>query len=350
MTLACPRSLCILRLSALGDICQILPAVRSLQQHCPSTRLTWIIGKNEAPLFSDIPDIEFIIFDKKAGWSALWRLWKQLRGRHFDVLWHMQSAFRASVLSVVVSAKIKVGFDRARAADLQGWFTNKCIPAREREHMVDAFFAFAEMFQGVERQLRWAIPLSEEEREFARGYCRGKTTLLLNPCATAVFPWRNWQADRYAAVADYAVVVLGWQVLIIGGPSEYEQNMAQKVEFAMSESPINLVGQTSLKQLMALIAESDAVLSPDSGPVHLANAVDTPVIGLYAATNPDLTGPYVGRDWVINAWPQAVKQQFGTQTVPWTQRLHNEDAMCLIDSQSVIGKLQALADYLGRCP
>jgi heptosyltransferase I len=344
MTLACPRSLCVLRLSALGDICQILPAVRSFQSHCPKTRLTWIIGKNEFPLFADIPDIEFIVFDKKSGWSAVWRLWQQLRGRQFDVLWHMQSAFRASVLSLGVSAKIRVGFDRARAADLQGWFTNTCIPARECEHMVDAFFSFAEMFQGVDKQLRWDIPVTDDAREFAQDHCSGKTTLLLNPCATAVFPWRNWQAERYAEVADYAVAVLGWQVIMIGGPSVYEQTMGQKVITAMQETVTNLIGLTSLKQLLALIARADAVLSPDSGPIHLANAVGTPVIGLYAATNPDLTGPYVGREWVVNAWPQAIQQQFGDRDVPWTQRIRNEEAMRLIDSQSVIGKLQVLAD------
>src|SRR5882757_557568 len=113
-----PADVCVLRLSALGDVCHALAVVRTLQQAWPQTRFTWIIGKIEAKLLGHIPDIEFIVFDKNAGLQAYRELRQKMR-RHFDVLLHMQLSLRASAIAALVPAKIKLGFDRARARELQ---------------------------------------------------------------------------------------------------------------------------------------------------------------------------------------------------------------------------------------
>src|SRR5262249_19079023 len=128
-----PRSLCILRLSAIGDTCHVVPMIRTLQQAWPTTRLTWIIGKTEARLMKLIEGVELITVDKRAGLSGFRNLRRELRGRQFDVLLHMQLAIRASVIAHQVPASIKVGFDRARARELQWLFTNAAIAPRTRE-------------------------------------------------------------------------------------------------------------------------------------------------------------------------------------------------------------------------
>src|ERR1700757_4985680 len=102
-----PRSLCILRLSAIGDTCHVVPIVRTLQQAWPGTQLTWIIGKTEARLMSLIEGVEFIIVDKRASPAARRAQRRQLTGRHFDVLLHMQLALRASLLARRVRAPLK---------------------------------------------------------------------------------------------------------------------------------------------------------------------------------------------------------------------------------------------------
>ena len=114
-----PKRICLLRLSAVGDITHTLPVVRTLQHYWPETQLTWVIGKLEATLVNDIPDIEFIIFDKARGLYAYVDVWRQLRGRQFDVLLHMQMSLRASMLSLLIHAPIKLGFDKQRAKDMQ---------------------------------------------------------------------------------------------------------------------------------------------------------------------------------------------------------------------------------------
>ena len=137
-----PASLCILRMSAVGDICHTLPIIRTLQQVWPDTKLTWIIGKLEHTLVSDIPGIEFIIFDKAKGFQAYRELRQQMKGRHFDVLLHMQMSLRASLASLLVAAKIRLGFDKQRANDLQWLFTNAQIAYKPKQHVMDSFFWF----------------------------------------------------------------------------------------------------------------------------------------------------------------------------------------------------------------
>ena len=110
-----PQSLCILRLSAIGDVCHALAAVQHIQRYWPNTQITWIIGKTEAQLFRHVSGIEFIVYDKKSGWRGVWDLWRQLKHRRFDALLNMQTAFRASILSLGIHAKYRIGFGKQRA-------------------------------------------------------------------------------------------------------------------------------------------------------------------------------------------------------------------------------------------
>ena len=137
---------CILRLSAVGDICHTLPVVRTLQQVWPNTKLTWIIGRLEHSLVGDIPDIEFIIFDKAKGFHAYRELHQQMKGRHFDVLLHMQMSLRASLASLLIPAKIRLGFDKQRANDMQWLFTNARIAFDNNHVSLRTIAHFVKMF------------------------------------------------------------------------------------------------------------------------------------------------------------------------------------------------------------
>ncbi|MGH8285048.1 MAG: glycosyltransferase family 9 protein, partial [Steroidobacteraceae bacterium] len=179
-----PRSLCILRLSAIGDTCHVVPVVRTLQAAWPATQITWIIGKVEARLMSLIDGVEFITVDKGAGFAALAGLRRALRGRRFDALLHMQLALRASLAAREVSAPIKVGFDRARARELQWLFTNARIAPRTREHVLDSLLGFTDALGIRERALRWDVPLPQGALAYARSLLRdGERALVVSPCS-----------------------------------------------------------------------------------------------------------------------------------------------------------------------
>lgn len=344
-----PASVCILRLSAIGDTCHVLPVVRTLQRAWPDTRFTWVIGRVEAKLLGHIPDIEFIAVDKSSHWKAYRTVRQAMRGRHFDVLMHMQLALRASLLSTLIPAKTKVGFDRSRARELQWMFTTSRIRPSERQHVMDSLFGFAEKFGVYEKVLRWDIPLTQAHREYARDLIPdGKQTLVISPCSSHRL--RNWRAEYYAQVADYAAGALGMRVVLCGGRSDLERRVGEAIVARMNQPVDNNIGQDTLLQLLATLERATIVLTPDSGPAHMASAVGTPVIGLYAATNPARSGPYLSRQWCVDKYDVAARRLLGkpANELPWTTKIERPGVMDLITPDEVIRKLHAVLLALSR--
>jgi heptosyltransferase I len=338
-----PRTLCILRLSALGDTCHVVPLIRTLQQAWPATQLTWIIGKGEARLMQLIEGVEFITVAKHSVSGSRRALRAQLAGRRFDVLLHMQLALRASLLAQCVPATIKLGFDRPRARELQWLFTNARIAARRREHVLDSFFGFSAALGIPERLLRWDLPLPEEARAYAaRLIPDTQPTLVISPCSSHAL--RNWRAERYAAVAAHAIHRHRMRVILAGGPSELERRTGAAIEQASGVPLVNQIGQDTLPQLLALLARATVLLTPDSGPAHMATMVGTPVIGLYAATNPARSGPYLSRGWCVDAYARAARAFRGCDAaeLPWTHKIEEPGVMDLISVEEVSARLDQL--------
>ena len=337
-----PRSVCILRLSAIGDTCHVVPIVRTLQQAWPGTQLTWIIGKAEARLMSLLGGVEFITVDKRSSSAARRELRQRLQGRQFDVLLHMQLALRASLIARQVPARIRLGFDRARARELQWLFTNARIAPRSRQHVLDSFFGFTAALGISERVLRWDLPLPADALAYAHELVPDtQPTLVISPCSSHAL--RNWPAARYAAVAEYASE-RGMRVILAGGPSRPERDTAAAIVQACRAPLINQVGKDTLPQLLALLGRAAALLTPDSGPAHMATMVGTPVIGLYAATNPARSGPYLSGQWCVNAYPEAARVFRGVEAdeLPWTHKIEEPGVMELISVGQVAGKVDEL--------
>lgn len=349
-----PESVCILRLSAVGDICHTLPVVRTLAAHWPATRITWIVGRLEAGLIGDIPGIEFIIFDKSQGRRAYAQLRTQLAGRRFDLLLHMQLSLRASLASLSVRAPRKLGFDRARSHDFQWLFVNEQIAPRERQHVMDSLFGFTEALGIDEHLLRWDIPVSEADRAFAAEQIPdGAPTLVISPLANPRFRnWRNWRLDRYAAIADYAATQHGLRVILSGGPSAAEREAGETIMRLCRVPPVNLIGRTTLKQLLALLERARALITPDSGPAHMGTAAGIPVIGLYASTNPDRARPYLSEQWVVSRYREALWKFNGTtpEKARWGTRVRNPEAMDLIQVEDVTARIDHLMQISGTSP
>jgi len=338
-----PRSVCILRLSAIGDACHAVPIVRTLQQAWPATQLTWIVGRSEARLMRLLDGVEFITVDKRASLAGLRALRRELAGRRFEVLLHMQLALRASLVASCVAARVKLGFDRARARELQWLFTNARIAPRTREHVLDSFFGFPAALGITERLLRWDLRLPAEAQSYAgRLVPDSQPTLVISPCSS--HPLRNWRAARYAAVAEHAVGSHRMRVILAGGPSEGERRMGAAIEAACRVPLTNQIGKDTLPELLALLARTTVLLTPDSGPAHMATMVGTPVVGLYAATNPARSGPYLSLHQCVDAYPQAARTFRGCEPgeLPWMHKIEEPGVMDLIEVDQVTAKLDEL--------
>lgn len=338
-----PESICILRLSALGDVTHVLPIIHTLQTHWPGTKITWVIGAFEHRLLQHLPGVEFIVFDKKAGWREYLRLRRTLSGRRFDVLLQMQVALRANIASLFIKAGRKIGYDAARAKDLHRLFINESIAARPQQHVVDGFFEFLAAAGLQEKNLSWQLPLPASAGEFSDQHVQGgKPLLVISPCSS--HPQRNWHAEGYAKVADHAVNEYGCQVILSGGRSALELEMAERICSLANTGISNLVGKDTIPEFLCLLQRADAIITPDSGPAHLATCVDTPVIGLYAATNPLRSGPYKSVQWCVNKFAAACRSFLGKDEgeVAWGSKIEQPGVMDLIEVEDVIEKLDAL--------
>jgi heptosyltransferase I len=339
-----PQAICLLRTSALGDVTHVLPLVRTLQAAWPDTKLTWLIGKLEHKLLGDIPGIEFIVFDKARGLLEYRDVSRQLQGRRFDMLLHMQVALRSNLLSTCVRAPVRIGYDHARSKDLHGLFVNRRIAVRSGQHVLDAIGSFAEPLGLKQNSVRWDIPIPHAAQEFAEKHLPDmQPTLLVSPCSSHAL--RNWRPQRYAAVMDHAARELGMRVVLCGGPSSYERQFGDTILAKMQTAPLDLTGKDTLKQLLALLQRASLVLTPDSGPMHLANAVGTPVLGLHAASNPARSGPYSDRRWCVDKYDAAARKFVGkpAHALAWGRKLEFPDVMDLIATDDVIERLHAFA-------
>ncbi|MFQ5983408.1 MAG: glycosyltransferase family 9 protein [Woeseiaceae bacterium] len=231
----------------------------------------------EHELLSVLDGVRFAVIDKKAGWRGYRDLRRQLADEKFDIMLQMQTSARANLAGACVNADIKLGWDKARARDFHLRFMTHSIPATKQEHQVQGHLSFARTLGLDADEPVWDFPISEENAAFANEMLPAEQrTLMISPCSS--HPYRNWLPDRYAAVADYAINKLGMRVVLTGSPSEQEASMGKAIEQSMTNRVINLIGKDTLPQSLALLKRADVVLSPDSGPAHLANALGTPVI------------------------------------------------------------------------
>ena len=343
-----PKNICVLRLSAIGDICHTLPVIRTIQHQWPNTKITWIIGKAEYELIKGISDINFIIFDKKAAISEYLKIRSQLNHINFDVLLHMQMSLRASLISLMIKAKVKVGFDRQRAKDGQWLFTNKKIKHISRQHVMDSLFGFSESIGIKNHDIRWDIPISKDENDSAKTLLSNISKyIVISPCSSK--DYRNWNYQGYAEIADYINEIYGYKVVLTGGNTKIEKEYGTHIFDACSHPPLNLIGKTNLKNLLSIIEGATCMISPDSGPAHMSTAMGTPVIGLYATTNPDRARPYLSSDWVVNRYPDAIykKHHKKVDELAWGKRVRDSWAMGMItedDVKSMVDRFMSRAN------
>jgi heptosyltransferase I len=338
-----PRSICLLRLSALGDATHVVPMLRTLRRAWPQVPITWILGKGEAKLLEGLEDIELLVYDKSAGWAGVSALRRQLGGRKFEVLLQMQLALRANLLSAAVAAERRIGYDRRRSKEGHSLFINERIGPGGR-HVLDAFAQFLAPLGLVQDRVEWNLPVPQIARDWARQQLPGpQRTLLVSPCSS--HPLRNWHVRGYAAVADHAAA-RGWRVVLGGGRSGLERRTADAIAEAMQHPVLDLVGKDTLKQALAVLECADLVLSPDSGPVHMANAMGTKVLGLYACTDRERSGPYSDPSHSVNHYDEAARRFIGkpAERLRWGKRVEFPGVMDLIPVEEVISKFD---DYAG---
>jgi len=335
-------SACLLRLSALGDVTHVVPLVRTLQRANPQQPLHWIIDKAGHKLLEGLPGVTFHTYDKKTGLAGMRALRRELMPHApFDALLQLQVSLRANVLSGFIPARRRIGYDASRSKELHGLFVNERIPACEGGHVLDAIGRFAQRLGITQTDVSWdlATPQAASDWATAQWEDDGRPVLAISPCSSHTL--RNWHASGYAALADHAADH-GWRVVLVGGRSALERQVSDAI-LAQARHPIlDLVGRDTLKQLPALLARAHLLATPDSGPMHIANAVGTKVLGLHAATNPERSGPYSDRRYCVNRYDDAARKFAGRpgHALKWGTKIEQDGVMDLITVEDTLAAFQ----------
>ena len=331
------NSICIIRLSSIGDITHMIPIIQTLKYYLPHANLTWIIGKTEYSLVKNIKGVDFIVIDKNNFRLSLKKLRLINKDKVYDVLLHMQVSLRSNIISLYVNSIRKIGFDSPNSKNFHSLFINERIRPKPRIHVLDTFFYFLKEIGIDNKYLDYEINISEAKKIINKKY------IVFNPFTSSRrFNYREWDIDNYKVIVKYINEKYSIDSIIIGGKSDYE--IRKSAEFNNINNVTNMVGSTSLEQAYNIIKNSELYIGSDSGTMHMASLLAKPIIGLFATSNPFRTGPYRNMKYIINKYPEALIK-FNKETedsVKWGKRVRNKKAMSLIRIEDVTKNIDAI--------
>ena len=313
-------SICILRLSAIGDITHIIPIVSTLQKYYKKCDITWVIGKTEYQLVKKLDNVNYIVIDKNKTLDSIIGMHKHLKKEKFDVVFHMQKSLRSKILGRVIDGKINVTFN-----DIN---TNN-------NHVLDNFFAFLEKINIKKKELNWQINkiLTNDSDFIDKNNLNDlKPFVTINPFTSErINNYREWDYDNYGTIAEYLFNEYSIKTVFIGKTTEERKNSFQKY-IKVSSKTLNLINKTSLGEMLSVLNMSKFYIGPDSGTLHMANMLALPIIGLYATSNPKRTGPYSNLEYTVDKYEKAILKfsKKSLEKTNWGERVRDKGAMKLI--------------------
>ena len=296
------RRIAIIKPSAFGDIVQTLPLLPVLRERFSRADISWVINRRLSPLVADHPDLaDWIGYERKGGWRQWQALLKQLSQRRFDLVLDLQGLLRSGLMTRATRAPIRIGLETAREGShfaCHGLLedSGRFVPAHRRYWRVAQFLGLGN------RRPEVTIPILPKDRDWADQILGKLGGHVVAIHAGARWETKRWPVEHFAAVAAH-VVGQHRAALVLVGAGEEEPATAMLKDRILGLSPkarvLNLAGQTTLKQLAALLSSVSTLVTNDSGPMHLAAGLETPVVGLFTCTDPARSGPAPGRHALV---------------------------------------------------
>lgn len=293
----------IVMMSAVGDVVHVLPVIHALKAHQPNSKITWVLQPGPSTLVRGHPLVDdIVLFNRAGGWREFLKVRRELSVRPFDLVLGLQVYFKAGLITGFTHAPVKLGFDRARARDANWLFTTHKIPPHAGQHVQDQYFEFLTALGVPYGEPQWTLgPWNDEERTWQSSFVRQFDRPIAPIVVATSKGAKDWDANRWAKVANALWHDFGLQPVLVGGRSDRELAAEQII---MRDAPKSYSALGSgLRKLSGIFDASALVLSPDTGPLHMAVALRAPVISLMGYTNPKRVGPYdYARDLMIDAY------------------------------------------------
>ncbi len=301
----------IVKLSAIGDVIHTLPSLAALRRLYPDAHITWVVEEAAADLVKNHPYLDTVLISRRKSWSKdiqkgkifkplfdMRSLIKELRRRRYDLVIDFHGLFKSSIIVLLSKGKRKLGYDSLQ--ELSGLFLNEKIPEDMNKHAVDRYLDFPRYLGKKIDNVEFILPQNNDAEAkvqllMSKYKMDDKKFIAINPMAY----WKTklWDNEKFAHLADLANTKLKMKVVFTGSEKESIEGIISR----MTTEGINLGGQTSLLDLAYLYKKAQMVITTDSGPMHLAAAVGTPVIALFGPTDPARTGPFGKKHTIITA-------------------------------------------------
>lgn len=275
----------IVKLGALGDVINTLPAVILIRRHF-NAEIHWLVAPLSLPLVAAHPAVDrTIVFDRRAE-NSLRSCLKNLRRYRYDLAIDFQRTLKSGLFCLAARSRKRLGFDRQRCKEMT-WLLpfTRILQGDAGAHMLEQYLDFCRYLGAPTRPVSWQIPLQEKNiPDLPRDY------VVLNIGATK--PANLWPAVHFAELAALFLTRTELTPILTGGPEDRPR--AEAIRQKISQAIVDMTGRTTLSELCRLLAGARAVITCDTGPMHLAVALGTPTLGLFGPSNPRRTGPYQG--------------------------------------------------------
>ena len=299
----------IVKLSAIGDVIHTLPSLNAIRKHYPDAHITWLVEEAASNLVVRHEALDRVIISKRKQWikgvlspsclkniKELYQFIKELRDTEYDLIIDFQGLLKSGVLIALARGKRKTGFDKGMEHMEHSYiFLNERIPPVNMDnHALLRNLMLINTLGIKSKEIEYKIPISDHTRKFidsilVRHRIKGPELLVaINPVAK----WKTklWDNRKFALLADRLIEKYNASVIFTG--SQADRSTIDNIMSCMSQSAVNLAGETTLKTLAALYEKTKFLISTDTGPMHMAAAVGTPVIALSGPTAPWRTGPF----------------------------------------------------------
>ncbi len=293
----------IVKLSAIGDVIHTLPSLAAIRRRYPQAHITWVVEQAASDLVMNHPLLDRTLVLSRKSWMAdvkngrihsAWRGFSsflaELQVRPYDLVIDFHGLLKSALVVLLSSGKRKLGYDSWQ--ELSGLFYNEKIPEDMNKHAVERYLDFARYLGAADAAPEFVLPPLSDEREkqlsalLARHQLEDKKFIAVSP--VALWDTKLWDDGKFAALADTMAQKWGLPIVFTGR----DRSELERITASMTMSAVNLGGQTSLTQAARLYKKALTVVTTDSGPMHLAAAVGTPVVALFGPTDPARTGPY----------------------------------------------------------
>ena len=294
-----------MKLSAIGDVVQSLPALEAVKKTFPESEIDWVVEEAAAGILEGHPLIDRLLVSRRKAWTLMLcrastftraireiaGFLRRLRERRYDIAIDLQGLLKSGIIIGAARAKRKIGFDGTR--ELSYLFLNERLPAYDREkHALERYLDIARYLGAVDPSPACTLPIERERavmKERTDGLVKdGRRLVVINPVAR----WKTklWDEEKFARLADRLVTERNAAVIFTGSPDD--RAIAERIRAMMRENAVNWAGETTLRELAALASLANLFITTDTGPMHLAAAAGARVVALFGPTAPWRTGPY----------------------------------------------------------